>query len=625
MRFRLVVFIFLYSTSGLWAAANDSLQKFLRIPTSVKSISEVDFAQGLNLFLSPDSSLTGIEEVNPALPKHYNYSGVYGSALYPQLFEISGGVYSNPSVKTYDEYLFSSEKIRYFRSNKRYSEMQYHSGSFKEQQIRLKHSQNILKNWSAGFDFNRMAVKDYLKNSDPYQSQFALFTWYESENKRYNLFSHVYWNTLKTQVNGGLSDPVAYENSVMTNVAMKGLGINLADAEQHLRNHAFYLSQYYDFGKRSDTLPSSTVKTALRFHHEIRYESGSFAYSDKSADSSFYHHYYYGATTDDSLYYSELRNKAGLILPFLAESRSSFRRNFSASVMGEYQVLKFGQIRDTSWQNASITGTIATRPDPSRFHFQIDGQFVLAGAEQGNFNGIFTAQSPDYKYGQLTATLCANQHEPDLIYTRYESNHFYWNNSWDPEKSLLLGARYDLKKYKFYAEAKVWNIVGHVYFNSAALPVQSRTSLQVSRLSCGKNFAWRKLHFDNTIHVQSTSSQQEIPLPELASSHSIYLHNYFFKKALLAEIGLSMHYNRAYYAPAYMPATGNFYNQDLKNAGGYQFISLFIDMKIKTARIFIKMENLGDDLIKNTFSYIPDYPMPGRTLKFGFIWRFFDQ
>jgi hypothetical protein len=83
-------------------------------------------------------------------------------------------------------------------------------------------------------------------------------------------------------------------------------------------------------------------------------------------------------------------------------------------------------------------------------------------------------------------------------------------------------------------------------------------------------------------------------------------------------------YTSAYYANAYMPATGQFYIQTEKKYGDYPFIDFFINAQIKTVRIFIKVDHLNSGLMGNYYMLTPHYPMSDRAFKFGISWRFFD-
>jgi hypothetical protein len=115
-----------------------------------------------------------------------------------------------------------------------------------------------------------------------------------------------------------------------------------------------------------------------------------------------------------------------------------------------------------------------------------------------------------------------------------------------------------------------------------------------------------------------------IRIPNFISENSLYYENDLFKKALRLQVGASLYYTSAYYADAYMPVTDQFYLQDKKKYGNYPFVDVFINARIKTVRIFFKMDHINSGFSGKKYVLTPGYPYPERAFKFGVSWRFFD-
>jgi hypothetical protein len=124
---------------------------------------------------------------------------------------------------------------------------------------------------------------------------------------------------------------------------------------------------------------------------------------------------------------------------------------------------------------------------------------------------------------------------------------------------------------------------------------------------------------------QETNREEVLHLPAWFTDQSLYLEKTYFKSALLLALGISANFNSAYYADAFMPSTALFYLQKEKKTGGYVRFDIFANAKIKTARLFLRMENALDNLVERSYYLVPHYPMPGRVLKFGVVWWFLDQ
>src|SRR5207248_1039385 len=113
---------------------------------------------------------------------------------------------------TFDPYLWNAQSVRYYKTNKRYSDLNYHLSGGKEQQISITLAQNILQNWNAGIDFGRLGSLGFLSNGRTFITNFDFFTWYHTPDQRYNAFISATWNSIKNEVNGGLANDSLYNH-----------------------------------------------------------------------------------------------------------------------------------------------------------------------------------------------------------------------------------------------------------------------------------------------------------------------------------------------------------------------------------------------------------------------------
>ena len=54
------------------------------------------------------------------------------------------------------------------------------------------------------------------------------------------------------------------------------------------------------------------------------------------------------------------------------------------------------------------------------------------------------------------------------------------------------------------------------------------------------------------------------------------------------------------------------------------FVDFFLNVKIKTVRVFIKADHLNSSMSGNNYMITPHYPANDRTFKLGISWRFWD-
>ena len=120
------------------------------------------------------------------------------------------------------------------------------------------------------------------------------------------------------------------------------------------------------------------------------------------------------------------------------------------------------------------------------------------------------------------------------------------------------------------------------------------------------------------------SSQQEIlPLPTVALYHNLYYNDLWFK-VLSVQLGVNVRYHSAYYAPTYMPATGQFYNQTSTLIGNYPMMNAYLNMHLKRTRFFIEYYHINQMFMQGAYFSMPNYPIDQANLKLGISWNFYD-
>lgn len=624
---RLCSFLLLVNllASGALIAVEDSLALQPKYKTTFTYFFEKNFLTINHQLLSLDTTTIGIDRVVNAMDLHYNYLGTASSASQKQIFDNNTSPYTKTLNSSYDIDLFSSENIPSYRINKRFTELKYHSSAFKEQSISIFHSQNILKNWNAAFLFDRLGVKDFMNYSDTYRSRFVMQTSYNSPGKRYFLFSHVFWNRIKNDVNGGLASDSLFDNTNVSNLGIKGLAYNIAGAQEHRRKRTAYFSQYYNLLPSLKDSSGNGNSFNLFLHHRISYERNSFAYVDEKPDSLFYTNFYYGDKTQDSLGSDELSNRFEVILNGDTAGLQSEKRNRYAGIFSELILTNYSQRTDSTWKNLAVGLKGGIEPGKTIPGMQAKGMYIIDGIDKENYQLNLEITSANYSFGVFKATLYTSQSSPDLIFRTHDSNNFKWTNDFSQLNITSGKFTYSLARYKLELEAEVTRIENYTYLNEQAFPDQFTDRITVNKIRLTKNFTFGKWHFDNKLIYQRTDFEKVLPLPDFVTDQSIYLENDFFKSALRLAIGFSGNFNSSYYAPAFMPSNGMFYLQSEKKTGGYFRSDLFINAKIKTAKIFLKMENIFDGVYAKSYYLTPHYPMPGRILRFGVVWRFFDQ
>ena len=601
----------------LFSVAADTLDQKPRLRTVTRYFFEKDFYRQQLRFHLPDTSPVGIERVNESFHYHYNFLGTPLSAADPQLPYFPLSPLTHILTRSYDLHLLRSDEIPCYTTNKRYTRLKYHTGAFKEQYIQVLHTQNISRQWNAGFIFDRHGVKEYMNFSNTFRSRFGLFTCYQTPDQRYAVFAHALWNTIRNGVNGGLTSDSLFENTNVTNLGIKGLAYQISEASQRIRKRTFYLSQYFS-PQRGDSVPEAR----LRFNHRLSIERRSMAYVDPTADSSFYSHYYFDQSTKDSTHVDEFKNR--ITVQYGKSPSENIRWNWDVSLFAEHAHTSFGQRSDSSWNNVSV-GALVGINDTSLAAIEGQVVYVADGMDQGSYSFSGRLTSATFALGRAGVSAGIAHHAADFYYRWTESNNFIWKNDFNKINTLTLGGFYEWENHGFAIHAERNWVDNIVFADYQAMPVQNKKTVSLSVFKLVKNFRFGRWRFDNTLTYQKSDNEYALPVPEWVTDQSFYYLDNLFRNALTLATGISMNYNSAYYAHAFMPSTAMFYAQREKKTGGYPRFDLFINGKIKTARIFLLFENFLDDVVDRSYFLTPHYPMPGRVLKFGIVWEFFDM
>jgi len=143
-----------------------------------------------------------------------------------------------------------------------------------------------------------------------------------------------------------------------------------------------------------------------------------------------------------------------------------------------------------------------------------------------------------------------------------------------------------------------------------------------------KAFRVWKWHSINKLAFQQTSHPDVLSLPALAVFSSNYLeHEINFKATqgkLTTMLGFDLYYNTSYYANAYMPSLAVFYQQKEKMLGNHPYLDVFLNIRLKRVRFFLKYEHLNSGWLEKNFFTALHYPMNQRYLKMGISWTFYD-
>jgi hypothetical protein len=614
-----ILLLCLIGSIGLAQQVNDTTSVEPRIPTVVRFSTETDFLDHRDRERAPDTSVARLHEVFVTDSGDLVHLGNSGSAVAPIGFQPLRGLTTSLGFSAYSVYGAGPEEQYYYRTNKRYSRIDYLQGAFRESSIRFLHTQNVTRGLNLGLTIDRFTVKEWLPEGDTYFNRISLFGSYCSPDRRYALFAHASWMRIRNQVNGGLVNDSAFLAGSVDNLGLKGAAVRLSDADQRVRRRELYLSQYYQLGKRSDT---DTTDRAWRIGWSLRYRRDAFTYLDQATDSSFYEQFYLDPTaTYDSSMTDQLVNR------FLVE-RKFPDGAFIPGTFGLYaedQRMHAYQRVTTNWSNQVAGLNLRLGDDSSRVALRLNAARVIDGQDAGNSE--WSAALAGWFLQDCRWQLRAEQQDAAVpfIFRSYSGNHLEWKNDFRPQSLRQLTAGLHIPRWRLSIEGRAIQVDDFLYVGYEQKPEQSNEQLRGMQVDLSKEFRLGKWGLNNRVRYQSFSDADRVRLPDLILQHSLFYENTMFNNALLLRAGLDAWYCDAWNGAAFSPSTSLFFLQKAVETGGYLRTDLFLNLKIKTAGLFLRFTNITDGLGAKAYTLIPGYPQPGRVFHFGVRWMFYDQ
>ena len=181
-----------------------------------------------------------------------------------------------------------------------------------------------------------------------------------------------------------------------------------------------------------------------------------------------------------------------------------------------------------------------------------------------------------------------------------------------------------LQNYSYFASTATEEQIGAGSENAYVKPFYFFGTINYFKATYRKEFRWRDFALDNTIMYQHVSQTDNVMnLPQFVTRNTFYYQKELFKKAMFLQTGVTFKYFSKYFMDSYNPLLGEFFIQDREELGGYPLFDFFIDAKVRSARIFFKLEHFNSSFTGSNYYSAPNYPYRDFVIRFGLVWNFF--
>lgn len=637
---RKLFLLILLAASGVLAAREDSTlisaagrDTLLRSDLYPKKNDTYRFNPFFGVAHPIDSGLADLEQYNLIQRRGEEYfnTGNTGSPAYGLLFHLPSGDWFHSGFRRFEPYAFRKDSLKYYTVKRPYTELSYTLGLRTEQIFNGKFAASIKQVFDFGVEFNRISSKGEYARQNTNDNGFHLYGIYRSRNGRWGIHQDLLYNSFRVAENGGLGlDLFSADTSLPGSLLAP---VRLREAETRQREVFYRLLPSFHLGKKvpvkeADTLEAKSVvipEYSFRYRLEVGRER--YDFQDYAPDSSYYLDFWQGA---DSARYSMqiLRLRNGLEWQWsparIRDKKVQWLNLMTeAGVMAEYlRISQTGRVVNSV--PVSVYGKLSGNPlSGSKIHYLALARLYLSGYNQADaeFRGEFGLDAG--RAGKIEASGSVLIRKPDWIFAQFLTTTGGWDQEVKRQFMFEAAGRYTLEKYGLSAGFRISGVKNMYYFDASRRPVMDDQLLYLTA-HVSHRYGIRGFYIENELWYQRSFFSGAVRLPEWMSRHGIRYERRVFKKALLLSIGSDLRYYSSVNGYGYFPLSGQFYAQDGLRMKFYPVWDVYLSMKIKSVRIFLKGYNLSQGFGQKGYYMSALNPAQSRGFAGGVKWRFFE-
>jgi hypothetical protein len=579
----------------------------------------------------------------------YNYLGNEGAPRLSRIFFDRHDAEPTIFMEPYSFFFVRPSQFNFTNSNVPYTNLTYHKAGNKingEERFKAYFSVNANRALAFGVNFDYLYGRGYYESSNTAHFNAAPFLSYIGDRFE-SIFLYSY-NYLKANQNGGITDDryiTRPEDMASGGKLTESTNIPtvMDNATTRIKNSYVYLANRYKVGfyrdkerAEGDTLPAmKEFVPVTSFIHTMKVDWSNYKFGSTDNLTDYYKNTYIDPTDltiADSTSFISVKNTLGIaLLEGFNKYAKAGLTAFASHRFSKYSLMSLDPLkRDVMKEQELYVGAELAKREGHALHYHAVGEVGLLDKAIGQFsvNGDidlnFRALGDTVKFiarGEISNRLAS-------FYMRhYHSKHFYWDDDMDKEFRTKIEGELNIGRTRTRLRGGVENVKNYTYFNNQALPQQNSGSLQVVSATINQDFKLGVLHWDNEVTWQKSSNETVLPLPDINVYSNLYLDFKLAKKVLNVQMGADVRYFTEYYAPAFMPATGQFYLQpedDMVKIGNYPVVNVYLNAMLKRTRIYVMMYHVNQGMGNSMYFYAPHYPINPRLLKIGISWNFYD-
>jgi len=597
-----------------------------------------------------DTSLRGFQYYNPQ-NNPYNPSintGSYGLPTRDLLFSPSKTIGFQTGFHSLERYLLHPDSIRYYRARSPFSELGFVTG---DQVFRATVAQNVTPKWSVGGELNFALAKGFYQNQRYNDSKAAIFSWYESDNNRYNLLTNMVFNTLVATENGSVLNDTLFDVKGRQASEAEIVRLNGQREErprQTWKDYSFFLRQSFFIGRIDSISPGTQELQILptqRVSHTLQLSSKKFKFykNEDDANGAFPFTQDPAILTNDSTRLKSISNEFGYSFYLRGKSTSFIKNEVKLDLRLQNEISWFNAKDDKfSFQNTTLKAGIGYRFS-DRVNIIGDLNQIVAGRNFGDYlyeaNANFLLSNT---VGRIIVGGYIQNKSPEYLFEHVNYQYHKWPENgdgafnFDKTKINNLSFTYENTKLGFTGKAEYFLMNNYLYYKEVdnpdlteilmrkIEPAQIAGNINMLKISVGEKLTFGRFHFDNYAVYQKSDYMNVLQTPELYTWHSFYYNN-ILVKVVNFNIGFDVRFNTPFVAPSYAINVSQFYNDNADiEFSTYPVVDLWLTATLKRTNFFLRYDYANQGLLSNGYYTVRRYPMADANLRFGLTWKFYD-
>jgi len=569
---------------------------------------------------------------------------------------------------------FEKEDVPYYEVPSPYTELFFKSTFQQGQNLDATLAINTSPKFNIAISFKGFRSLGKYLASLSRARQFRISSQYQNYNKRYRIRLHQTTQSLENQVNGGLTNDSNYFFENAPNYVTADESGNPVLDENGNEQIVFY-DGFLDRNRLETNLTADNVLKGKRYFMEHRYqiipveidstvyklnigfrsslENKTYQYI-QSRPGLYFYDIYETSSIDDVTTLNTLENNLFLSLKDKTLGQLNldlYHHNWNYSIgPNEYQKdtllsneINASQIAAQASWIKEIFGITSKVKAYQSFKEEYSTQALQVNLSRPLIKDIILGASYDYRSQPLNFNFYLMQSD---------FREYNWENSLLENQNFKTQSIFLSHPKWGSIRGELTSINNYTFFNNTTRLVDLNEKFKVEVLQIDKKIDYLKVRLDNRLDFGNFSwvnnlqyqkvNQEEnteellsgplaLNVPEWLIRSTFMLTSSIFNKALFFQSGFTFVFFTDYYADQYNPLLAEFVTQNNTKIGEYPRVDFFFNSKIKSSRIYLKLENISSPIehlinVDTQYDYYaaPFVPYRDFSIRFGLIWNFFE-